>query len=194
MEEKFNPKKKILITGIVSAIIILLGSTYAFFSYSKSMSALVLTSGKVNAVFTDGTNSISFANAYPISDSYATSNLDKLQYVDFTISTETVSTTEKIAYQIYLTEESGNTLSNTFVKLYLTDSSGSVIVSPKTYSSLGYTTYQPNSTTGKLLYSGSNYGTFTKSFRLYTWLDSTYEQNTVSQTFTFKVNLYAYSE
>lgn len=192
MKEKFNPKKKMLITGIVSAIIILLGSTYAFFTYSKSMDAFVLTSGNISAVFTAGTNTVNFTNAYPISDNYALSNLDNLQYVDFTISTQ-IATSNSVAYQLYLMEDDSNTLSSSYVKLYLTDTSGNVLLNPTTYSSLTLTTYQTNSSLGRVIYSGSSSGTFTKSFKLYTWLDSTYEQNEVSQTFSFKINLYAYN-
>ena len=192
-KKKNKYKTMLLITAIVSTIIILLGSTYAFFTYSKAIDAYVITSGKINAVFTEGTNSISFTNAYPISEDYALNHLNELEYVDFTVSTETVSETDSIGYQIYLTEDVGNTLSSDYVKVYLTDTSNSVIVNPTTYSALGYTTYPEKSSTGRVIYTDSNTGACTKTFRLYTWVDSTYEQNIVSQIFSFKVNLYAYN-
>ena len=193
MKDNFKKKKTLLIIGIVSLILILLGSTYAFFTYSKSVDAFVLTSNRISATFESGTNSISFTNAYPISDTYALDNLDRLTYIDFTVSGEVNSEDSAISYEIYLTEELNNTLSSDYIKVYLTDDSNSVVAGPSIYSSLDYTTYS-GSASGRVIYTGNQSGTFSKNYRLYVWLDSTYEQNTVSQTFTFKVNLYAYND
>ena len=191
-----NKNKKTIIFGIIFLILILIGSTYAFFTYSKSSQAFVLTSNKIKAIFTAGTNTIEFGNAYPISDNYAISNLDKLTYLDFTVSGEVNDPNQSITYEIYLTEESGNTLSNEYVKVYLTDNNNKKIESeynPTAYANLGYTTY-PNSPNGRLVYKGNGLGNFSHDYRLYIWLDSSYEQNTVSQSFKFKVNLYAYND
>ena len=193
MKDNLKKKKTLLIIGIVSLILILLGSTYAFFTYSRSVDAFVLTSNKISATFESGTNSISFTNAYPISDTYALANLDRLTYIDFTVSGEVASSDSAISYEIYLTEELNNTLSSDYIKVYLTDDSNSMVAGPSIYSSLDYTTYS-GSASGRVIYTGNQSGTFSKNYRLYVWLDSTYEQNTVSQTFTFKVNLYAYND
>ena len=193
MKDNFKKKKTLLIIGIVSLILILLGSTYAFFTYSKSVDAFVLTSNRISATFESGTNSVSFTNAYPISDTYALDNLDRLTYIDFTVSGEVNSEDSAISYEIYLTEELNNTLSSDYIKVYLTDDSNSAVAGPSIYSSLDYTTYS-GSASGRVIYTGNQSGTFSKNYRLYVWLDSTYEQNTVSQTFTFKVNLYAYND
>lgn len=66
MKDNLKKKKTLLIIGIVSLILILLGSTYAFFTYSKSVDAFVLTSNKISATFESGTNSVSFTNAYQL--------------------------------------------------------------------------------------------------------------------------------
>ena len=193
MKDNLKKKKTLLIIGIVSLILILLGSTYAFFTYSKSVDAFVLTSNRISATFESGTNSVSFTNAYPISDTYALDNLDRLTYIDFTVSGEVGSEDSAISYEIYLTEELNNTLSSDYIKVYLTDDNNNAVAGPSIYSSLDYTTYS-GSASGRVIYTGNQSGTFSKNYRLYVWLDSTYEQNTVSQTFTFKVNLYAYND
>ena len=193
MKDNLKKKKTLLIIGIVSLILILLGSTYAFFTYSKSVDAFVLTSNRISATFESGTNSVSFTNAYPISDTYALANLDRLTYIDFTVSGEVGSEDSAISYEIYLTEELNNTLSSDYIKVYLTDDNNNFVAGPSIYSSLDYTTYS-GSASGRVIYIGNQSGTFSKNYRLYVWLDSTYEQNTVSQTFTFKVNLYAYND
>ena len=193
MKDNLKKKKTLLIIGIVSLILILLGSTYAFFTYSKSVDAFVLTSNRISATFESGTNSVSFTNAYPISDTYALDNLDRLTYIDFTVSGEVGSEDSAISYVIYLTEELNNTLSSDYIKVYLTDDNNNTVAGPSIYSSLDYTTYS-GSASGRVIYTGNQSGTFSKNYRLYVWLDSTYEQNTVSQIFTFKVNLYAYND
>ena len=193
MNDNLKKKKTLLIIGIVSLILILFGSTYAFFTYSRSVDAFVLTSNRISATFESGTNSISFTNAYPISDTYALANLDRLTYIDFTVSGEVGSMDSSVSYEIYLTEELNNTLSSDYIKVYLTDDNNNQVAGPSIYSSLDYTTYS-GSASGRVIYTGNQSGTFSKNYRLYVWLDSTYEQNTVSQTFTFKVNLYAYND
>ena len=193
MKDNLKKKKTLLIIGIVSLILILFGSTYAFFTYSRSVDAFVLTSNKISATFESGTNSVSFTNAYPISDTYALANLDRLTYIDFAVSGEVGSEDSSVSYEIYLTEELNNTLSSDYIKVYLTDDNNNQVAGPSIYSSLDYTTY-PSAPSGRVIYTGNQSGTFSKNYRLYVWLDSTYEQNTVSQTFTFKVNLYAYND
>jgi len=191
MEREFNKKKITIVFGVLFSLIILMGSTYAFFTYSKSSEAFVITSNKISATFTEGTNSISFANAYPISDQFALENLDKLTYIDFTVSSEIADEAQAVEYEIFLTEEENNLLSSDYVKVYLTDENNKgVIPEPKIYSSLDNSSYNSS---GKVIYKDNNPGTSTKNYRLYVWLDSSYSQNEVSQNFSFKVNLYAYN-
>ena len=186
-------KKRLIIISIFSTIIIVLGSAYAFFTYFKSASAFVLTSSSISASFTEGTNQINLTNAYPISDEYAIENLNNLDYIDFTVSGNAINSSEAITYEIFLTEKSGNTLANNYIKTYVTDNNGLKITDPALYGSLTNTTYT-NEPNGKIVLKRTYTSTFTKSYRLYIWLDSSYEQNTVSETFSFYVNLYAYND
>ena len=193
-DKKLKKKKLTIIFSILFMIIILLGSTYAFFTYSKSVSAFTLTSNRIKAEFIEGTNSINITNAYPISDEFALANLDKLSYLDFTVSSEISNEDQAITYEIYLTEDTNNTLDSNYIKVYLTDDSNNKITGPTIYNSLDYTSYPSDATTGKLIYKGNNPGTKSKNFRLYAWIDKDYEQNSVSQVFKFNVNIYAYND
>ena len=187
-----NNKKITIILSIIGTLIILMGSVYAFFTYSKSANAFTLTSNSITATFTSGNNQINFNNAYPISDEYALQNIDKLDYIDFTVSGNVSNNSEAVGYEIFLTEANGNTLSSNYVKLYLTDNNNNQIVEPSLYSSLNLTTY-PNEPTGKVIYKTKTKGE-TKQYRLYCWLDKDFEDNSISRTFSFYVNLYAYND
>ncbi len=186
--------KKALVFGIIFLIIILLGSAYAFFTYSKSVQAFTLTSDIIKAEFISGTNSIKMVNAYPISDEFALQNLDKLSYIDFTVSSTINNPDKAISYELYLTGDTTNTLDSNYIKVFLTDENNNQVVSPKIYNSLENTTYQADKQIGKVIYIGNNPGTKTNKYRLYAWIDKDYEQNSVSQTFKFNVNIYAYND
>ena len=189
-----NKNKKVLIFGIAFLIIILLGSTYAFFTYSKSVQAFTLTSDTIKAEFISGTNSINIKNAYPISDEFALANLDKLSYIDFTVSSTINDPNRAISYELYLTGDTTNTLDSNYIKVYLTDENNNKITDPKIYNSLENTTYKADKQTGKVIYIGNNPGVKTNKFRLYAWIDKDYEQNTTSQTFKLNLNIYAYND
>ena len=188
-----NKKRNILIVSIIALIITLIGSTYAFFLYSKTLKAFTLTSGDIKAEFLKGDNTINLTYAYPISDNFAKDNLSKLGYVDFTVKGNSSAPKELVTYEIYLEEDSRNTLDSSFIKVYLTDDTNKEIVSPTSYNSLSKTTY-PNSSNGNLIYSQSKSNTFEDKYRIYVWIDESYTQNTTNQTFSFKVNLYAYND
>ena len=194
LKQKRNKKLKGIFIGIGILTLALIGSTYAFFTYSKSLQAFTLTSSGVTAKFTSGTNEINIANAYPISDEFAISNLDKLSYIDFTVEGNIQDEDQGLTYEIYLTEKSGNTLDPNCIKVYITDENGEQVKSPKIYNSLDNTTYSKDASTGKVIYKLEGIpGNYSKNFRIYAWIDKDYEQNEVSQTFSFYVNLYAYN-
>ena len=130
---EIKKRKNILVIGIITLVIVLLGSTYAFFMYSKTIKAFTLTSNSIKAEFESGTNSINIAYAYPISDAFAKQNLDKLGYLDFTVKGSVSDKKEAVTYEIYLTEDSNNTLDSNFIKVYLTDDNNQEVVEPSIY-------------------------------------------------------------
>ncbi len=194
LENKKKKKKMLIISSIVFTLIILMGSVYAFFTYSRSLQAFTLTTNGITVLFTEKTNQVDFTGAYPISDQFAKDNLVDLTYIDFSVSGSVENVDEAITYEIYLTENDGNTLDPRYVKLYLTDESGNTVLSPRIYSSLGNTSYSKDSSIGKVIYKDTKAGSFNQSYRLYVWLDQEYSDNTISKKFSFKVNLYAYND
>ena len=191
-EDNSKRKKKLLIISIIFTLIIFMGSAYAFFTYYRNAQAFTLTSNSIEVEFTEGSNELSFANAYPISDEFAIDNLSKLDYIDFTVYGNVSNSSEAITYEIFLTEDVNNSLDSNYIRTFVTDIEGNEITEPATYGSLPATTYV-NEPTGKVVLERTYSGEFTKSYRLYVWLDKNYEQNAVSQTSTFFVNIYAYN-
>ena len=188
MDTSNKKRNDILIIGILFLVIILISSAYAFFNYSRTIQAFTLSSNNITATFTPGSsNEIDFTNAYPMSDEYAISHLSGLDYVDFTVSSNAANPDESVGYEIYLTEKVGNTLSNNYVKVYLTDNNDNEIAEPKIYGELPYTTYQEDVSTGRVVFVDNNLGQFTKNYRLYVWLDESFEEN-ASKSFSFYVN------
>ena len=100
-----NKKRNVLVIGLIFTLIILIGSVYAFYNYRKTVEAFTLTSSGITAKFTEGTNEVNFGNTYPISDEFAISNIDKLDYIDFTITGNANNPEEAVKYEIYLTEK-----------------------------------------------------------------------------------------
>jgi len=195
LKYKRNKKLKGIFIGIGILLVAIIGSTYAFFTYSKSLQAFTLTSSGITASFSSGSNQINITNGYPISDQFAIQNLDKLDYIDFNISGNVEDESQGLTYEIYLTEKDGNTLDLNYIKVYITDENGEKLKDPRIYNSLDYTTYSKDASTGKLIYKLEGIpGNYSKSFRIYAWIDKDYEQNEVSQEFSFYVNLYAYND
>jgi len=195
LKYKRNKKIKGIFIGIGILLIAIIGSTYAFFTYSKSLQAFTLTSSGITASFGGGTNQINITNGYPISDEFALQNLNQLDYIDFTISGNVEDEDQGLTYEIYLTEKDSNTLDPNYIKIYLTDENGQMIKTPKVYNYLDNTSYSRDASLGKLIYNENGVsGNYTKSFRIYAWIDKDYEQNEVSQEFSFYVNLYAYND
>jgi len=197
LKYKRNKKLKGIFIGIGILLVALLGSTYAFFTYSKSLQAFTLTSSGITASFSSGFNQINITNGYPISDEFAIQNLNQLDYIDFTVSGNVEDEDQGLTYEIYLTENISNTLDSNYIKVYITDENGNQINSkttPKIFNSLDNTTYSKDSSTGKVIYKLEGMpGNYSKNFRIYAWIDKDYEQNEISQEFSFYVNLYAYN-
>ncbi len=181
-----------LILSILMVAIILMGSAYAYFSYDQTRNAFVLKSGPVKTMFYSGTNRISYSNAYPTSDLAAINNLDKYSYLNFSVEDDLTKGEGAVYYELYLTPDENNTLDEDYIRVYLTDDKNEKIYGPVTFGDLPKTTYKESSN-GKLLYSNTATSSFNKNYRIYVWIDEKYSQNISSETFNFKVNLYAYN-
>ena len=172
---KENKEKIIPVIGVILILVMVIGVTYAIFTYtglgSKQNS---VTSGTITFTYTEASNGISITNAMPISDSSGKviaqtgSNITP-GYFDFTVGA-TVSGTTSINYEIYGvdTSSSTNKLDPQYVKVYLTDITATEIpvsgydstVVP-VYSNLDTAVSDSN---GKKLYVGSFTSSASRSF------------------------------
>ena len=118
-----NKKTTVVVStlGIFGIILITVGITYAFFSYSRAGSKEnIVTSGGVTFTYDEGTkNGIILEDALPMPDSYG-KQLTKM--FDFKITS--TSGKGKIPYEITLMKNSGSDNLDEYVKVYLTKVSG----------------------------------------------------------------------
>ena len=194
-EEKFNIKDKqtiISIVAMVLLIVIVLGVSYAIFTYSQvGTKNNVIKSGSITFAYNETTNGITISNAMPISDTAGKVQTGTGNVFEFTL-TNTVVGTSTINYEIYVTNETTatNKLSPDYVKLYLTDitSTETEVVASTIFSQLDDAS---TNETGKSLYIGSFTSSGTRKFRLRMWLADTYTAAETARTFTMKVNVKA---
>lgn len=179
-----------LIIGILITLIVLISSSYAIYRYVKTLDAIGITNKNIIVRYNTGNSQISLNNAYPISDSFAISNLTNLSYIDFSVTG--TEGNPSVNYEIYLTEKNGNTLGNNYIKLYLTDENNNVVAGPSLYSSLSATSYTKDASFGKVILTSNIGSNQTKNYRLYAWIDKDFSDNTISRIFNFYVNIYAY--
>ncbi len=123
MKDKRNGKKLIAVCLLVlSLVLITVGTTFAFFQYSRQgTTENTLQTGTLTFVYDETRvekNKISLTNAFPISDEEGmVLTTEKEGVFDFDIKATTRGAA--INYEIYLTKESTSTLPEYTVKTYL---------------------------------------------------------------------------
>lgn len=178
----------IVIVGIISFIIIVIGVSYSYFVYNKDIAEVSLDTGDISINLANINGGINLSNVIPKMDNEGMVSTD---YLDFTVNA-TIDT-DRIYYEVYILPKAGNTLDTTYLKTYLTDQSNNVINNVSSYNSLTNSEVE----NGKTIYRGlvelNNSQTTkneTKNFRLRLWLDENYSELS-SRTFDFDVYLYA---
>ncbi|MEG1986990.1 MAG: hypothetical protein RR047_00800 [Bacilli bacterium] len=199
---------KTILSGLalIALLLITVGASYAFFTYSKQGSKVnSVTTGTLTFAYNESEavgNGITLTNAMPITDDAGKGLLGAGNIFDFTITAS--ASAVPLNYSVAAIKQSGN-LSEGAVKIYLTDITGTEQPSPltvsggvvKKYSELGA---NPNG--GKTIYTGTfGVGTnnATKNFRLRMWVasdatnvtDGNWNYN--NQNFQVKVGVYANS-
>ena len=97
-------KRRVLLSCLV-VLILLLGTTYAFFTYERTSTAeSQLIAGEIYLHLNDDGNSLVLNNAYPETDEHARSRDDN--YITFTIDGKNTTTNRDIWYEIDLVEGS----------------------------------------------------------------------------------------
>lgn len=199
---KSSQKREMMLSiyGILLLIIVVIGTSYAVFSYSeKGKVENTISTGAITFTYNEATNGISLTNAQPMTDN-AGKILQKSDdgsgvvqgYFDFSVSAN-MSNGVPIAYEVYGTVESGSTMDPKYIKVYLTDGAttekpldgytGSVV---PVYDGL---TQAISDTKGKQLYTSSFSKSTSQQFRLRLWISSDYANAATSQTFIMRVNV-----
>ena len=211
MEKK---KQGIVITSVllVCLILVVIGVSFAFFTYSRQGSKEnTITTGSLTFVYDEKKaegNGITLSNAFPMSDDEGKQLSGSNNVFDFQVLASTKG--ESISYEVIGKKENSSTLPENVTKIYLTTLSGSeeseVATTVKdgvvtTYDELSDT--QIEDQTGKTLYQEViplNQSGYQKNFRLRMWLSE--EANTTTdgswdynnKTFTIRINVVANGE
>ena len=211
MEKK---KQGIVITSVllVCLILVVIGVSFAFFTYSRQGSKEnTITTGSLTFVYDEQKaegNGITLNNAFPMSDDEGKQLSGSNNVFDFQVLASTKG--ESIAYEVIGKKDDASTLPENVTKIYLTTLSGSeeseVATTIKegmvtTYDELSDT--QIEDQTGKTLYQEViplNQTGYQKNFRLRMWLSE--EANTTTngswdynnKTFTIRINVVANGE
>ena len=122
---KLNDKQKILgIFGILSLVLIAVGVSVAFFTYSKDgVTENTIKSGSITFLYDEinqSGNSIGIIDALPISDTQGKASTN---YFNFKIVSNS-STTNTIPYEITLRQKEGTDNIGDIVKVYLAKTTG----------------------------------------------------------------------
>ncbi len=220
MNEKKNQKKKVLILVLVLGLVLLtIGGTYAFFTYTRQgQKENTLTTGVMYFVYDELSehpdNHINITNAFPKSDDDG--KVQKGEGVfDFEVRADTAGA--DINYEIYLTKDEGSTLPEYVVKTYLTKVTNMAEVESETpvpdiynnseinlYNKLGMSKVPTlGETEGRTLYQGKvtdGQKDYSETYRYRMWIDE--EANKMvngswkynDMTFSVKVNVYAQND
>ena len=199
------------ILGIITLVIVTVGVSYAFFSYTKKgTTENSIKTGTITFLYTEVTGvgkGIKIEDSLPISDDQGKLLTGSGNVFEFKITSDTLSNTS-IPYEITARKSSNSTLEESAVKVYLTEVDGEESeLLLDNYSNLkGTDTNVPEGIVEKTLYKGkvpANTTKYEKNFKLRMWLDEgidfspvkdedgndTYPYN--GKTFTLTVNVYA---
>ena len=213
MEKK---KQGIVITSVllVCLILVVIGVSFAFFTYSRQGSKEnTITTGSLTFVYDEQKaegNGITLSNAFPMSDDEGKGQSGDNNVFDFQVLATTQG--ESISYEVIGKKDDASTLPENVTKIYLTTLSGSeeteVATTVRdgvvtTYDELEDTTITDQ--TGKTLYQEVillNQTGYQKNFRLRMWLSEEAETTDPSsgswdynnQTFTIRINVVANGE
>ena len=198
---KENIKNILTITTSIFLLIVVIGISYAAFTYSGvGQKANTITTGAITMSYTESSNTISMNNALPTTDATGKTRKDAGEYFDFTIKSSISGNTD-INYEIAAKADSSNTFSGDNIKYYLTtvDSAGkeTEVMAPRTY----YEEPSGNVYTGRpadmmSLYTGNlkNQGDTTINYRLRLWVDENYNPQNDNGGLTYKVKVNVYGQ
>lgn len=204
------------VLGVIALVVITVGVSYAFFTYTKEgATENTISTGTLKFLYDEKTgagNGIKIADALPMTDAQGKIQTGTNNVFDFTV-TGTTQGTASIAYEVNAVKVAGDSdLPDNIVKLYLVEVPGSEMANGEgnetTENGILYSDLTTTGTTGavgKVLYSSTipaGTASYQKNFRLRMWIDSTADFSAPSgsttgegkynnKTFSVKVNVYA---
>jgi len=188
MLEKIKSNETLLtIIGIFVLIILVVGITYAGFSKTSSSGNNSISSGTITMSFQEPSNNVVITNAMPTSNGYSSTT-----HFDFSVS-GSAKAALTIAYEISLTEKSGNTINPDYVMIGLKKNGTIVYPYGIEASSLSSSSIRNGSKIlikdqFTLAQSGSNY-TATDNYQLFLWLDESYEMPSDGSTESYSISV-----
>ena len=197
---KERMKKNLLLVVIIGLLIVVIGISYAAFTYSGlGKKENTITTGAISMSYIESTNTISVNNALPTTDNTGKTRTNSGEYFDFTVKSSITGNTD-INYEIAAKEEPGNTFSGSNIKYYLTsidNGKETEVMAPRTY----YEEPSGNVYTGRpadmmSLYVGNlkNQGETTINYRLRIWVDENYNPQNDNGGLTYKVRVNVYGQ
>lgn len=192
---KENSQKKVLLSvlGVAILVVAVIGISFAAYSNTfSSAKANSISTGTIMVSYTEPTNAINITDAMPMSDTDGKALSGAGKTFDFVVSTQ-ASNALTVPYTITLTKEESSTLADNEVKVYLTKN-GADVVQPTLVSAL--TNASGARAGSKVLYSTSDVfnttseSAKTSNYVLRMWVDSAVTVDSSStKTYKAKVNV-----
>ena len=198
---KENIKNILTITTSIFLLIVVIGISYAAFTYSGvGQKTNTITTGAITMSYTESSNTISMNNALPTTDTTGKTRKNTGEYFDFTVKSSIAGNTD-INYEIAAKEETGNTFSGSNIKYYLTtvDSAGkeTEVMAPRIYyeePSGNVYTGRPSDMMSLFVGNLNQQGDTTINYRLRLWVDENYNPQNDNGGLTYKVRVNVYGQ
>ena len=181
MEMKENSQKKVLLSvlGVAILVVAVIGISFALYSNSFKTDNNSISTGTIMVSYAESTNAINIEDALPISDEAGVAQTGNNKSFNFSVSTKATGALT-VPYTITLTnvstKEDGKFLTDSEVKVHLLKE-GTAVVDKKYVNDLEDAT-----------------GTFAGSKILYTTQDSFAAGNTDSKTTNYTLKMWISSE
>ncbi len=198
MEMKENSQKKVLLSvlGVAILVVAVIGISFAAYSTTFKSDANSISTGTIMVSYTESNNVINIPDAMPTSDAIGSALSGAGKTFDFTVSTKATNALT-VPYTITLTPDANNSLKNDEVKVYLTKGGVAVSETPatdaKTVSALAPSDGRAGSFvlhTDSDVYTKTGEEAKTSSYVLRMWVaENVAVDNTTSKTYKAKVNV-----
>ena len=194
MEIKENSQKKMLLSvlGVAILVVAVIGISFAAYSATvDSANANSIKTGTIMVSYTEPSNAINLEEAMPMSDTDGKALTGPGKTFDFSVSTQATNALT-VPYTISLTKVAGSTLENGDVKVYLTKE-GAEVLAPTLVSNLADNAARSGSKTlytTQDVYNGTGEAANTTDYVLRMWVDKAVTVNaSTSETYKALVNV-----